>query len=176
MIGQIGPLKKAIVDLPIRLKANSKRISGNSVISGGPLGAQNKDFGDPSQTLLNGVKLRLPRRLGNPRQSVDSGFHAMDSGFQVLNFSLCEGELRFWIPIICEIPDSWAVFRIPKPRIPDFTSKIVSESGFNKQEYLPDFGLPYMERLGNVVRRLYYRAYMSEFAQTFIWFQSRFKD
>ena len=36
------PVKKK----PIRLKANSKRISGNSVISGNPLGVQNKDFGD----------------------------------------------------------------------------------------------------------------------------------
>ena len=73
------------------LKANSKRISGKSVISGSPLGAQNKDFGVASQNLLNGVKLRLWRKLGNLRQSVDSGLHAMDSGFQVLNFSLCEG-------------------------------------------------------------------------------------
>ena len=38
----IGLLKKAIVDLPIRLKGNSKRISGNSL---SPLGAQNKDLG-----------------------------------------------------------------------------------------------------------------------------------
>ena len=59
-------LKKAIVDLPIRLKGNSKRTSGNSL---SPLGAQNKDFGGALQTLLTGVKLRPRRRLGNPRQS-----------------------------------------------------------------------------------------------------------
>jgi len=35
------PVKKAIVNLPIRLKGNSKRISGNSLI---PLGALNKDY------------------------------------------------------------------------------------------------------------------------------------
>ena len=56
MIGQL----KSIIDLPIRLKGNSKRISGNSL---SPLGAQNKDLGATSQTLLNGVKLRLLRRL-----------------------------------------------------------------------------------------------------------------
>ena len=37
----IGLLKKAIVNLPIRLKGNSKRTSGNSL---SPLGAQNKDI------------------------------------------------------------------------------------------------------------------------------------
>ena len=56
MIGQL----KSIIDLPIRLKGNSKRISGNSLSL---LGAQNKDLGATSQTLLNGVKLRLLRRL-----------------------------------------------------------------------------------------------------------------
>ena len=38
--------KKAIVNLPIRIKANSKRTSGNSLV------AQNKDMGSASQTLL----------------------------------------------------------------------------------------------------------------------------
>ena len=36
------PVKKAIVDLPIRMKGNSKLISGNSL---SPLGAQNEDIG-----------------------------------------------------------------------------------------------------------------------------------
>ena len=168
MIGPLKKKKKAVVDLPIMLKANSKRISGNSVISGSPLGAQNKDFGDASQTLLNGVKLRLRRRLGNPRQSVDSGFYAMDSGSQVLNFRLYEGNfdsgfqslVRFQV-----IPDSGFQspgFQISQAKFfqsPDSTSK-----------NLPNLGLPYMERLGNVVRRLYYRTCMSGFAQTFISF------
>ena len=47
------PVKKAIVNLPIRLKGNSKHISGNLLSS---LGAQNKDFGAASQMLLTGVK------------------------------------------------------------------------------------------------------------------------
>ena len=36
------PVKKPIVMLPIRMKGNSKRISGNSFV--GPLGAKNKDL------------------------------------------------------------------------------------------------------------------------------------
>ena len=51
------PVKKGIVDLPIRMKGNSKRISGNS---SSPLAAQNKDLGAAAlQKLLTRVKLRL---------------------------------------------------------------------------------------------------------------------
>ena len=53
------PVEKAIVDLPIRLKENSKRVSGNS---SSPLGAQNKDYGAASETSLTKVELRLRRR------------------------------------------------------------------------------------------------------------------
>ena len=53
-------VKNAIVDLPIRLKGNSKRISGNSL---SPLGTQNSDIAAAWQTLVTEVKLRLRRRL-----------------------------------------------------------------------------------------------------------------
>ena len=43
------PVKTIIVDLPIRLKGNSKRPSGNSL---SPLGAKNKDLVPASQMLL----------------------------------------------------------------------------------------------------------------------------
>ena len=45
----IGLLKKVIVNLPIRLKGNSKRASGKSL---GSLVTQNKDLGAALQTLL----------------------------------------------------------------------------------------------------------------------------
>ena len=51
------PVNKAIINLPIRLKGNLKRISSNSL---SPL-AQNKDIGTASQKLLNGVRWRLWR-------------------------------------------------------------------------------------------------------------------
>ena len=53
-------VKKAIVDLPIRLKWNSKSTSGYSLR---PLGARNQDLGAASQTLPTGVWLRLQRWL-----------------------------------------------------------------------------------------------------------------
>ena len=43
------PVKKAIVNLSIRMKGNSKRTSGNSLSLPG---AQNKDLGAALQTLL----------------------------------------------------------------------------------------------------------------------------
>ena len=54
------PVKKVIVGLPIRMKGNSKRTSGNSL---NPLEAQNKNLGT-MQTSLIGVKFRLGYRLG----------------------------------------------------------------------------------------------------------------
>ena len=62
--GHDWPVKKAVVNLPIRLEGNPKRISGNSL---SPLGALNMDFGTASQTLLTGVRLHLPSRLGNTK-------------------------------------------------------------------------------------------------------------
>ena len=50
------PVKKDIVDSPIRIRGNPKRTSGNSL---SPLGAENKDTSAASQTLLTEVKLRL---------------------------------------------------------------------------------------------------------------------
>ena len=55
------PVKKAIVDLLMRLKGNSKCISGNLL---SPVGGPEQGFRAASQTLLTGVKLRLRRRLG----------------------------------------------------------------------------------------------------------------
>ena len=54
------PVKKDMLDLPIRMKGNSKRIFGDSLSQ---LEAQNKYLGAASQTLLTEVKLRLRRRL-----------------------------------------------------------------------------------------------------------------
>ena len=52
----IDLLKEPLSILPIRLKGNSKRISGDSL---SPLGAQNNDIGSALQTLLTEVRLLL---------------------------------------------------------------------------------------------------------------------
>ena len=58
--------------------------------------------------------------------SLVSGFHVVDSGFQVLDF-------RFQSLVGFRIPG--AVFRIPKPRIPNSTSKNFMDSGYHKQVF-----------------------------------------
>ena len=62
----ISPLKKTIINLPIRLKGNSKRTSSNSLslVAEG----SNKDLGAVSQTLLARLRLRLRAKpwLGRP--------------------------------------------------------------------------------------------------------------
>ena len=61
----------------------------------------------------------------------------MDSGFQLLDSSLCQGNLDsgFQLSMGFLIPS--AAFRILKPRIPNFTIIISSDSGFHKQKF-PD--------------------------------------
>ena len=56
------PVKNAMVDLPIKMKENSKRSYGNSL---SPLEPQNKDIGAALQTLIIEIELRLQRRLLN---------------------------------------------------------------------------------------------------------------
>ena len=54
---------------------------------------------------------------------LDSGFHAVNSGFQVLDSSLCQWNLNSVFQSLLGFRTPWAVFRIPKPRIPDSTDK-----------------------------------------------------
>ena len=49
-----------IVNLPIKIKGNSKRTPGNQL---SPLEPKNKDIGPTSQTFQTEVNLRLQRRL-----------------------------------------------------------------------------------------------------------------
>ena len=60
------------------------------------------------------------------------------TGFQSLSFGLAIS--GFQSLVVFRIP--WAVFRIPKPRILDSTSKIFPDSGFHKQQKFPRFWNP----------------------------------
>ena len=70
---------------------------------------------------------RAPRKrekLPHVRESktvLDSEFHAVDSGFKVLDSRSFSVEFRFRIP--------YAIFRIPKSRISDSSCKNFSDSG-----------------------------------------------
>ena len=54
---------------------------------------------------------------------LDSGFHVVDSRFQVLDSSLCQWNLDSGFQSLVGFRIPWAVFRIPKPGIPDSISK-----------------------------------------------------
>ena len=60
---------------------------------------------------------------------LDSGFHAVDSGFQVLDSTLCQWNLDSWFQYWLGFPILWTVLRIPKPRIPDSSNTIFTDSG-----------------------------------------------
>ena len=82
-----------------------------------------------SQGSLLPVPTEREREPGN-EVVLDSGLHAMDSWFQVLDSSLCQWNLDSGLVQSLKwfrIP--WAIFRTPKPRIPDSTSKNFPNSG-----------------------------------------------
>ena len=62
--------------------------------------------------------------VGRTKTDLDSGFHAVDSGFQVLDSSPCKGNLDSGFQSeLVGFRNPGAAFRIPKPRIFDSTSK-----------------------------------------------------
>ena len=74
-----------------------------------------------SQT--NGL-CQLSSQVRISRTVLDSGSHALDSEFQVLDFSLHHWNLDTGFQSLVGFWNPWAVFRIP-----DFTSKIFPDSG-----------------------------------------------
>ena len=63
------------------------------------------------------------------RAVLDSGIHAEDSGFQVLDSRICQWNLDSGFQSLVGFRIPWAVFRIPNPRIPDSISIIFPDSG-----------------------------------------------
>ena len=71
-------------------------------------------------------------KLPHVRESktvLDSRFHVTDSGFQLLDCSLCQQNFYSSFQSLVGFRFPWAVFRIPKPRIPDSTRKNFSDYG-----------------------------------------------
>ena len=69
----------------------------------------------------------------------------MDSGFQVLDSSFCEWNLDSGFQSLVGLRIPCVIFRIPKPKIPDSTSKTFPISD-STSIYFPDSGIPYMNR------------------------------
>ena len=67
--------------------------------------------------------LLVSPRARESKTVLDSVFHAVDSGFQLLDPSLSQWNLESGFQSLVGFRIPWAVFRIPKPRIPDSTSR-----------------------------------------------------
>ena len=83
------------------------------------------NFGLKSYLRFQGPNcIPLSLRVTKSKTVLDSGFHPMDSGFQVLDFGPCQWNLDSGFQSLVGFRIPWAVFQIPEPRIPDSTSKI----------------------------------------------------
>ena len=71
----------------------------------------------------------------------------VDSGLQVLDSSICHWNLDSGFQSLVGFRIPWAVFRIPKPRIPGSTSKICPDSCFNKGVILKPSQIPYYHNI-----------------------------
>ena len=74
--------------------------------------------------------IKVSPHVRESKTVLDSGFHAVDSGFQLLGSRSYTVELGFQIPIVSGIPDSHSCIPDPRPRILDSTSKNFQDSGF----------------------------------------------
>ena len=66
---------------------------------------------------------------------LDSGFHTVDSGFQVMVFSLCQWNWDSGFQSLVGFRIPCTVFRILKPRIPDSTCKIFQISDSTSKNF-----------------------------------------
>ena len=77
-------------------------------------------------------------RQGRPnwsRLKTNQKMECSDSGFQVLDSSICKWNLDSGFRLSVGIRIPWAVFQIPKLRIPDSIRKLFLDSGFHMQKY-----------------------------------------
>ena len=78
------------------------------------------------------LRLCLHYVLTHKRESrtvLDCGLHTVDSGFQVLDSSICQWNLDSGFQSLVGFRIPWAVVQIPKPRIPDSMSKNFPDCG-----------------------------------------------
>ena len=78
-----------------------------------------------------GLWSKISTHVRESKRVLDCGFHRVDSGFQVLNSSLCQWNLDSGFQIVSGIPDSLS--SIPDSKVQHF--------GFHKQNF-PGFRSP----------------------------------
>ena len=101
------------------------------------------------------VHVKQDKRIIRPIYSksstvLDFGFHEVDSGFQVLDSSICQWNLDSGFQSLVGFRNPWAVFRIPKPRIPESISKIFPDSGIRSPLYGAEIIMRFLKMCGFV--------------------------
>ena len=76
--------------------------------------------------MLLSFSCNVSPHLREPKTVLDPGFHATDLGFQVLDSSLCQWNVDAGLQSLVGFRNSF----IPRPRIPNSTSKYFTDSGF----------------------------------------------
>ena len=89
-------------------------------------------------------KYNSPHRVRESKTVLDSGFHTMDSGFQIPDSSLCRWNLGSWIPIFSGIPDSLSYS-------PDSKAQ---DSGFHNSQKIFDSGIQILVHVNQEYDRL----------------------
>ena len=93
-----------------------------------------------SLKVVSGMSVCLSRPMSRESKTVlDSGSHAVHSGFHVRDSSLCQWKLDSGFRSLGEFRIPWAVFWIPKPRIRDSTTNIFSQILDSTRKRFPGF-------------------------------------
>ena len=116
---------KCYVNLPIKLKANSKHISSNLY---SPLGLQNKETGTALQMLLTGVRFYVQHRLYNPYNVPPYYGHLL---WTFVPFSLVSVQERLYRSLLTVFTCLFWLYRCPSLNIPGFTHSVT-------EYFLPD--------------------------------------
>ena len=116
-----SPSPSSLLKLPIYLcQTTGHALFSSCTVSSSCLGVILALFALPSTSTMSLVS----SHVRESRTVLDSGFHAVDSGFQLLDsLDLCQWNLDSGFQLLVGFRIPTAVFRIPWLRIPDSTSK-----------------------------------------------------
>ena len=118
-----SPSPSSLLKLPIYLcQTTGHALFSSCTVSSSCLGVILALFALPSTSTMSPVS----SHVRESRTVLDSGFHAVDSGFQLLDSRSLSVELGFWIPIVSGIPDSHSCIQ----------DSMAQDSGFHKQKFL----------------------------------------
>ena len=98
---------------------------------------------------------------------LDSGFHAVDSGFPGTGFRSLSVGLGIWMPIFRGFADSLSCIPDSKAQDSGFHEKIFPDSGFHKQKFL-GFRIPQAKFLRFWIPQAKYSQFLDSRSKNFL--------